>query len=282
MCPLPLYHVGGLAILFRCLEAGATMVVPDPSWSITEAVRRLHPTVVSMVPTQLRRCLEDSDADFSRLRRVLMGGAPLPDTLQKAALVRGIPLAWSYGMTETASQIAATRPGQPVEAAGALLPHAEVRIGEDQEILVRGPSVAMGEWSEEGIRPLVDENGWLHTRDRGRFEGEMIRVDGRLDRMFISGGENIQPEAIEAALLSLEGVTAAVVVPLPDAEFGERPAAWVQGGWGEASVETWISGLRECLPGYMIPVHFEPWEPGQGLKPDREALRREMATRYRK
>lgn len=247
-CDLPFYHVGGLAIIFRCVLAGAALAFTDKA-----AVTHL-----SLVPTQLKRMLRGNMP--GRLKRILLGGAPLPSSLIEEACRRGLPIASSYGMTETASQIAATPPGEAVRGAGRVMSHAEVKISEQGEIRVRGASVSAA---------CLAEDGWLHTGDCGRLEAGILYVEGRMDRQFISGGENIQPEEIEKALMRLEGITQAVVRPVDDGEFGQRPVAWVDAAWQEE----WERNLREILPGYMVPVRFERLPEGSGLKPKLGELR---------
>jgi O-succinylbenzoic acid--CoA ligase len=99
-----------------------------------------------------------------------------------------------------------------------------------------------------------------------------LRVWGRKDNLFISGGENIQPEEIEEALCRLEGVEEAVVVPVPDAEFGNRPVAFVRTAAGE--LEDLARALDPTLPRFKIPVAFHEWpEGGGGMKVNRRFLR---------
>lgn len=267
LCSLPLYHVGGLAILFRCLTSGATVCFPDAGQSLSESIRFFRPTHLSLVPTQLTRWLKDPEFDSSGIKRVLLGGAPLPEGLRRRAEEKGVPLAVSYGMTETASQVAATPPGETARGAGRPLGHAELRISEQGEILLKGPSVAVGILEEKGLVPITDQEGWLHTRDVGRIEEGLLMVEGRMDRQFISGGENIQPEQIERALLDLPEISEAVVVPIEDEEFGCRPFAWVDAELSGAEWERMKVELRKVLPGYMIPVGVSRLpEMGVGLK----------------
>ena len=270
LCQLPLYHVGGLAILFRCLAAGATVCFSSQGTSVSEAVNEMNPSHLSLVPTQVHRWIEDPDFDPRHVKRVLIGGAPLSERLRKRAEERGVPLAISYGMTETASQVSATPPGEEALGAGGILSHAEMKLSENNEILVRGPSVAMGSITKHGITSITDHDGWLHTHDCGRIEEGILYVEGRMDNQFISGGENIQPEAIEQALLELDGITEAVVVPKEDEEFGSRPLAWVDVTLEPKQVEEWGRELRKKLPGYMIPVEYRTLPEQVGLKRNRE------------
>ena len=273
LCPLPLYHVGGLAIVFRCLLAGATVCFPESRWTISDAVSFFKPTHLSMVPTQLRRWMTEPGFDPSGCTRVLLGGAPVPDDLRKAAEQRGVPLAVSYGMTETASQVTATVPGDLPVGAGKPLKHAQVGISEEGELLVKGSSVAMGMLDASGITPLVDEQGWLRTRDCGRMEDDVLYVEGRKDLQFISGGENIQPEVIERTLMDLSDISEAVVVPKPDVEFGARPVAWVDVEVTSDRVQEWNRALRKELPGYMIPVEYRRLQELKGVKRRRGELK---------
>jgi len=252
LCPLPLYHVGGLAIVFRCVLAGATVVFPEAEASLSQSIENQRPTHLSLVPTQLFRLLRERPP--TGLKRILLGGAPLPDSLLELCRTLGLPLATSYGMTETASQIAATPPGESVVGSGKILSHAEVKISDEDEILIRGESVSAKH---------LQADGWLHSGDKGRLEDGILFVEGRLDRQFISGGENIQPEQIETALMNLKGITQAVVIPVEDKDFGHRPKAFVDVDWKSE----WELELRKTLPGYMIPIAYEKISESIGLKP---------------
>jgi O-succinylbenzoic acid--CoA ligase len=269
LCSLPLFHVGGIAILFRCVLAGGAAGFGEAGSEWTKALEPLGITHLSLVPTQLRRWMR-SDA-FARssisVKRVLTGGAPMPEGLLAEAEAAGVPVAVSYGMTETASQIAATPPGEPARGAGRILPHARVRISEEGEIQVKAGSV------QESM--LTD--GWLRTGDCGRLEGDLLFVEGRMDRQFISGGENIHPEEIERELRDCTGAVCAVVA-VSDPEFGLRPAAWLDEEVTEEKVNEWNQSLRLRLPGYMIPVIYKTLPVQTGLKPDLVRLQHEMES----
>lgn len=270
---LPLYHVGGLSIIFRCLLAGATIVLPKPGVGLGESIREWGATHVSLVATQLRRLLRE-DADGGGLEAVLMGGGPIPPSLVKEAVARGLPVYTSYGLTEMASQVTATPPGateKQLRTAGRVLPHREVCVSGGGEILVRGRTLFVGyvEGGETG-RPFGEE-GWFATGDVGELDNEgYLTVTGRLDNLFVSGGENVQPEEIEAALLRLEAVEEAAVVPVADSEFGARPVAFVRmsGETGDPAC-----ALEPVLPRFKIPKTFHDWEGTGGMKPDRIALK---------
>jgi o-succinylbenzoate---CoA ligase len=272
---LPLYHVGGLSILFRCLLAGATVALPRLGTSLGTDIAGFGATHVSLVSTQLSRLLREG-ADLGGLEAVLMGGGPVPPSLVDEALACGLPIHTSYGLTEMASQVTTTPPGAPREelrTAGRALPSREVSISERGEILVRGETLFAGYIEGEGLDRPLDTDGWFHTGDLGRVdENGCLRVGGRMDNLFISGGENVQPEEIEEALCRLEGIDEAVVVPVPDEEFGARPVAFVRASGREA--EELAQELEPVLPRFKIPISFYPWpkEARGGMKVDRAAL----------
>jgi O-succinylbenzoic acid--CoA ligase len=272
---LPLYHVGGLSILFRCLLAGATVALPEPGVGLGESVSKLGVTHVSLVSTQLRRLLDEGTVP-SGLKAVLMGGGPIPPSLVDESLARGgLPIHTSYGLTEMASQVTSTPPGASrgeLRTAGRSLPYREVRVSEDGEILVRGPTLFAGYLEGEIPKLPLDEEGWFHTGDLGEMDaGGRLAIVGRRDNMFVSGGENVQPEEIEAALCRIEGVEEAVVVPVPDPEFGARAVAFVRKG---GRVGDLAQKLKKSLPGFKIPKAFHNWEGSGGMKPDRASLAR--------
>lgn len=280
---LPLYHVGGLSIVFRCLISGAAMVIPEPGIPLGEAITSTGATHVSLVATQLRRLLSEGGLPGG-LKAVLMGGGPVPDSLVDEAIASGLPIHTSYGLTEMASQVTTTPPdaSRPaLHTSGRVLPHREVSVAEDGEILVRGDTLFAGYVAGDGVDRRLDDEGWFHTKDLGELDPEgYLRVTGRRDNQFISGGENVQPEEIEAALCRVEGVEEAVVVPVSDEEFGERPVAFVRAPGGlPAGLE---KSLEPVLPRFKIPVAFHEWPEFaglEGMKPDRAAFR-ELA-RYR-
>lgn len=276
---LPLYHVGGLGVLFRALLSGACLAAPSPGLDVVEAVISTHSTHVSMVPTQLHRFLEHPRAAEAAklLQVVLLGGAPIPRELVDRALKAGLRVHATYGLTETASQVCTVgrfaSPHQRIHSDGDVLQHRSVRVDEAGRIFVKGHILAKGVWGENGIAALPLEDGWYRTGDLGILEQGTLTVTGREDNLFISGGENIQPEEIERALLAITGAAAAVVTPLADPEFGARPLAWIALPDPAARAAEWEARLRERLPGYMIPVAYRELPPDAGLKPDRAALK---------
>ena len=280
---LPLFHVGGLSIIFRCLFGGGAMVLEDRTVSITEQIVRDRVTHLSLVPTQLVRLLNDdlvSEA-AGHLKIVLVGGGPIPDQLLDQARRNGLKVYPTYGSTEMASQIATAGPGH--ENCMKALTHRELKIADDGEILVRGQTLGWGQKSGANWNLLSTASGWFHTGDVGQLDDHScLSVTGRLDNMFISGGENIHPEKIELALIEIEGIDRAVVVPVEDDEFGHRPVAFVKTHNGSSPLtddqtpvrdnDSLRTKLEPMLPRFMLPVAFLGWPEeyaDPGLKLDR-------------
>jgi len=276
---LPLYHVGGLAVLVRCVLAGATVVLADHETPTDETIADHGVTHASFVATQLLRILRDGSDALVGMKAILLGGSAIPPGLLAEAYRRGLPIHTSYGMTEMASTVTATPPGAGLDAlgtSGVVFPHRELILADDGEILVRGATLFAG-YAESDTVERPDRDGWFPTGDLGvwaEIDGRrMLRVAGRKDHLFISGGENVQPEEVEAALGRIEGIRRAVVVPVADAEFGQRPVAFVEAeNWAP---DAWRAALAGSLARFKIPVAFHPWpeDTCAGMKIDRAALR---------
>ncbi len=304
---LPVYHVGGLGMVIRVLVTGGTLVFPEPSRSPAEIIGEEKINHCSMVPTQLDRYLTDGGQRHD-LKSLLLGGGPLPEALIGRAVEKDIPVAPSYGLTEMASTVAAVSPGEidvnRLCSAGSVLKHRKVRVADDGEILVRGETLCMGYVIVDSIKPVVDDDGWFHTGDLGEFRDGQLYVTGRKDNMFVSGGENVQPESIERVLASLDGISEAVVVPVDDDRYGARPFAFVAfddrdprdfGGLtrairdyvlltkGQAPLPVQVRReLKGKLPDYAVPVHIAEIPTGarEGIKVRRSLLVRYADERY--
>ena len=285
---LPLYHVGGLGIVFRCVLAGATVVVPEPGLAVGAAIQRYGITHVSLVAAQLRRLLgERAGAAPAGLKAVLVGGSAVPPSLISEAHARAYPVFTTYGLTEMTSQVTTTPPGAVLSrlgTAGRSLPYRRIRIAEDGEILVQGAVLFQGYLEDETLRRPVDADGWFHTGDRGVLDADgFLRVLGRADAMFISGGENIHPEEIEQALCTLDGVQQAVVVPVADAAFGQRPIAFVKTTGSFPTQVDFAARLEALLSRFKIPLAFYAWPDeaaSRNMKIDRAFFRRVAEERH--
>ncbi|MBX9923751.1 MAG: AMP-binding protein [Rhabdochlamydiaceae bacterium] len=250
---VPLFHVSGLSILFRCLQTASAIALPSD-------FSRENITHLSWVPTQLFRQL-DAKTLFPNLRCALIGGAPIGASLLQKAQEANLPLFLTYGMTEMASQITMTSNEDtllPLHL-GKALPGREIRFSQEGEILVRGACLFTGYDTEQGIyKPLI-EGSWFPTGDLGCVDlNGNLHHKGRKDHLFISGGENIYPEAIERALGTLPNVLHAIVVPQEDVEFGQRPVAFVHIQGDMPSKEEFHEKLSSLLPRFSLPVQFLP------------------------
>lgn len=278
---LPLYHVGGLGILFRCLLAGAAVVVPEHGEVASESISRYKVTHLSLVPAQLSELIASAPGSDSveRIKCVLVGGSSVPVNLIDDAVDGGLAVRTTYGSTEMASQVTTSAPGdsrQKLHTSGRLLRHRELRISDDKEILLRGKTLFKGYISSSGLVRPFDDDGWFRTGDMGRLDSEgYLVVSGRKDNMFISGGENIHPEEIEAHIRSVAGIDDAVVVAVDDATYGQRPVAFVK-ATGDYTVDAdkLLEYLRDRLPKYKMPVRIMDWPAADGgeMKPDRRYL----------
>ncbi len=225
---LPLYHIGGIAIIFRSLIAGATVVFPDSDESLSDAVSKYLITHISLVPAQLKTIL-DSKYNLDSLKAVLIGGSHVPEYMLKESLKQNLPLHTTYGLTEAGSQVTTTMPNDSLEnliTSGKLLNYRDLKISNDKEILIKGKTIFK---EQIGSDNPFDVEDWYHTGDLGEIdENGYLKVIGRKDNMFISGGENIHPEEIEKVLLILDYIEDAIVVPIEDSQYGFRPVAFVK------------------------------------------------------
>jgi O-succinylbenzoic acid--CoA ligase len=218
---LPLHHVAGLAILARA-RAGGHPVDVHARFDVDAAAaapERHGSTVVSVVPTMLHRLLA-AGAPLDAYRRIVVGGAPFPTRLRDRAAAAGAPVVDAYGLSETAGGVVLD--GQPV-------PGAEVDLGPDGEIRVRGPMVMRRyRFEPDATRAVLDRDGWLDTGDLGRRDerGRVLVVDRRRD-LVITGGVNVSPTAVEQVLVEHPSVAEVCVAGVPDEQWGERLVAYV-------------------------------------------------------
>ncbi|MEM7175147.1 MAG: o-succinylbenzoate--CoA ligase [Chlamydiota bacterium] len=261
---LPLYHIAGIAILFRTFLSGATLVLPtSASFNPTEIASQPI-SHLSLVPTQLYRLfdlpLAETKALMSHLKCVLLGGSAIVEELYSRGIAHGFPLYPTYGMTEMSSQITtATDRAAAFFSLGHPLPYRSCKIAVDGEIKVTGKTLFQGYLTRDHAldRPL-DPQGYFSTRDLGRYSPQVgLRFLGRKDRLFISGGENIHPEEIEHALMGIHGILDACVTPIKDEEFGMRPLAHIHTNQ-PMTPQRIKEILATKLPKYKIPIDFLP------------------------
>jgi o-succinylbenzoate---CoA ligase len=278
LCALPLSHVGGLSILVRSAIYATTAVVHErfETDRALAALEEQHVSLVSLVSTTLARLLDAGLRNPPALRCALTGGGPVPAALVQRARDAGVPVLETYGLTECCSQ-AATAPSAAVTARPAVAGRSSVttltpiagggdvpseigagvplfctraEIAPDGEILLSGPTVA---------RSAIAADGRLHTGDLGRIDAEgFLHVSGRKADTIVTGGENVAPSEVEAALEAHADVLEAAVVGREDPQWGEAVAAIVVTAPGSTVTE---SALREhCsarLAPYKVPKRVE-------------------------
>jgi O-succinylbenzoic acid--CoA ligase len=231
---LPLNHVGGLSIVVRSAIYATTALVHE-RWDtgrVLHALQHEDVTVVSLVPTTLARLLDAGLREPPELRTVLLGGAPIPPALAQRARAAGVSVTETYGLTETCSQV--TTGGRPLFCT-------RVRIADDGEIVVSGPTVAGG--------------GELHTGDLGALDerGHLV-VTGRKSDTIITGGENVAPTEVEAVLAEHPAVAEAAVHARADPEWGEAVVATVVLRDGAtASADDLRAHTAARLPPFKVP-----------------------------
>lgn len=243
-------HIGGVSIGYRCALAGATLLLHDAFDAA--AVGRdlwLHPvTHLSLVPPMLARILDLGLPVPPMLRVLLVGGQALSPALARRAVEAGWPLYVTYGMTETASQIATARvvPGAPIDPAlvGELLPGIEVDISDcgstPAPLRICGPMLMAGYANPTRTTGQGLDHGWLETADLACLsaQGE-LRILGRADDVLVIGGVNVSRARIEQALAEAPGVSDCVVIALDDPVWGHRLVAVFSGETDEKALECW-------------------------------------------
>jgi o-succinylbenzoate---CoA ligase len=205
-------------VIARAWRTGLPVEVHDRFDPAAVAGAAGRATLVSLVPTQLRRLLAGGD-HAARFRRVLLGGGPVPADLAADATSRGVHLVRTYGLTETFGGMA--HDGHPLEGA-------EVRVGPQGELLVRGPMLFRRYRGDPARTAAALRDGWLHTGDLGRVGPDgRVSVLGRRDDLIISGGVNVHPDELEAVLATHPGVAEVAVAGRADPEWGQRVTAFV-------------------------------------------------------
>ncbi len=273
---LPLFHIGGQSILWRCARADAAMLLHDgfDAAAVGADLQRHPVTHISLVPAMLAALLDRGIAPPASLRVALIGGAALSRPLYERATAAGWPLRPSYGMSESAALVAVHDPADGPWHEGLVgrpLPGVGVAIGDDGRIRLRGQQVMAGYLGGGGLDP----DGWLPSGDLGRFdEAGRLTVLGRADDMLISGGCNVHPQEIESCLAACPGVRDIAVSGRADPVWGDLIVALVVGPADLAALQT---HARRQLPSAAVPrhlIHVDRLPRNATGKLDRQTLRR--------
>jgi O-succinylbenzoic acid--CoA ligase len=265
---LPVSAIAGLQVLCRGLLAGTPATVPAGGETLAAAVARMPAgrRYTAVVPTQLRRYLDAEPDALRAFDAVLVGGAATDPALLDRARQAGVAVVTTYGMTETAG--GCVYDGEPLPGVG-------IRVtGEGVELT--GPTLALGYRLDPEATAASFVDGWFRTRDAGSLHEGRLTVHGRLDDVVISGGVNVAPSAVEAALREHPDVADAVVFGRPDPEWGQRVVAAVVPAEGAApSLEALRPWVAERLGAPAAPRALHVLEAFPLLhtgKPDRRAL----------
>ncbi len=269
LVPLSIHHMGGIGPVLKGPLYGTTVVIREgfDGGGVVDDIDRHDVTGVSLVPTMLRRMLDSRGTLSDSLRIVLLGGAPAPTSLLERCRNYSIPVFPTYGMTETASQIATASPSEAFDNLGTVgrpLMWTSVRVvdedggelppGETGELVVSGPTVTPGYYGDAAATDDAFCPYGLKTGDVGyRDDAGRVFVLNRKDDRIITGGENVDPGEVVDVIRSHQDVEDAAVVGLPDAEWGEQVAALVVPANGSLSADTVAAHSRSHLAGFKVP-----------------------------
>jgi fatty-acyl-CoA synthase len=255
-----LIHASGTFVLPYWLRGGAAAVLPgfQPT-QFLDAIEEHGVTATNAVPTMLGALLQEQPRELPTLRTLVYGASPAPRALIERCIDRFGPiLVQYYGQTEAPLCISVLRPedhtGERFLSCGQPAVEAEVRLDDEtQEILVRAPFAAAGYHGDDELhRETFLSDGWVRTRDVGRFDGDgFLYLIDRTSDMIVTGGYNVYPREVEDALAAHPRVKEAVVVGAPDEQWVEAVTAFVVAdGVDEAEL---IAHCRACLAAYKAP-----------------------------
>ncbi len=244
----PLFHIGGLNVTTLVVwHKGGEIVLHrgfDPV-AVLEAIPAHGITNMFGVPAMflfMSQLPQFETTDFSSIRVVVVGGAPVPEPLTKLYLAKGVPFAQGYGLTETAPMATFLLPDYALTKVGSAgfapmytqvktfdSEGAETPTGERGEICIKGPNVMAGYWNRpDATAEAIDSEGWFHSGDLGYFDDDgFLFVVDRLKDMVISGGENVYPAEVESALYEHPAIREVAVIGMPDERWGEAVTAVV-------------------------------------------------------
>ncbi|MBP9854674.1 MAG: o-succinylbenzoate--CoA ligase [Candidatus Omnitrophica bacterium] len=283
MFSLPAYHVSGLSILWRTILAGASIQTVNDKIDFVQNIIKFKPTHISLVPTQLIKCMRNVQCRkiLSKMKSVLVGGSAIDPNLIKKAIEHQLPIYISYGLTEMSSQVATSKKIRELIDVNSVkvLKYRKLKIDSQGSILVKGETLFKGYYRRGNIKKMVDKSGWYKTGDLGEFSKKNgLKVLGRSDNMFISGGENIQPEQIEREILQQGSVEQVLVISVKDLTFGHRPVAFLKMAKGKRfSRKKLVDDLSLRIERYKIPdqfYYFPKEKVSSGIKVSRAELKK--------
>lgn len=290
---MPLGHVAGLSILWRSVLLGITVRLHHgaDATRIAGAIVRGECTQLSLVARTLSLVVDFMEAQgrsaHPSFRFVLLGGGQIPEALLARCRALGLAVAPTFGMSEGCSQLLTQAPTLDAVGygAGAPLGFTSAKLDDDGQLLVHGPTIFAGYMVErDGVLVLAPHQGWFETGDFAQPAalGRGFEIVARRQDRIVTGGENVAPAEVEAALLMFDGVAEACVVGLPDAQWGQRVVAVVVAAPGvdELDLEALDAHCRARLSAFKLPRQIWRWEAlpkGALEKVSREAVRQRLS-----
>ncbi len=250
LCVLPLYHVSGLMQFLRSFLTNGIFIVQ--SWKTLETEFDPQDFFISLVPTQLQQLMIHADW-LAKFKTILLGGAPAWSDLLQEARSRNLPIAPTYGMTETASQIATLKPADflsGIDGCGRVLPHADITIVA-QKLSIQSKSLMLGYYPNLLNQPKFDPDDLGYFDDR-----QFLHLIGRDSNKIISGGENIFPSEVEAAVRSTKLVQDIYVLGTSDPIWGQSVTAIFVPCDETVTIEQLKTALQSRLAAFKYPKRW--------------------------
>ena len=257
LCCLPLYHIGGLAVMLRALIFGfsVNLVSTFEAQMVLDTIIKYPVSIISLVPTMLKRILdlEGGLKAIKSLRWILLGGGPSPEYLLDLCIKEKLNIVKVYGMSETCSGTVGLKLlDEPQNKLYAGRPFNGAKIWtENNELYISGPMVMKGYVGEAAT------NGHHNSHDLGQVDnGNMVFLDIRRKDLIITGGENVNPLEVEEALLQIEGITDAAVIGVEDVEWGEKVVAYIVNSEFGIRNSEFRMKLKGRISDFKIPKEF--------------------------
>jgi long-chain acyl-CoA synthetase len=283
LAPIPYFHVSGLGLAFAANLTGSALLLDmatEPTALVSLLVQRKvsHAVVVPTLAQRIVNLPAARDADWSALRYLIYGSAPMPlPVIQKATELLGCKFLQSYGLTESTGGVTVLWPDdhlpepgleQQLKSVGRAMPGVKLRVadpvtledvpvGVRGEVLIGGGHLMHGYWRKPGVTAAtITDDGWLRTGDGGSFDDRgYLYLHDRIKDMIITGGENVYPVEVESVLTAHPGVAEIAVIGIPSEEWGESPYAIVVRMPGsEVTADELIRYARERLAHFKCPV----------------------------
>ncbi len=258
LCCLPMTHIGGLAVIIRALIYGFSVNIAESFSSelLYQILSKDPVTLISLVPTMLQRIIDQPDGlqYLKSLRAILLGGGPASDNLLENCLNEKLNVVKTYGMTETCSGIVGLKIlDQPEKKQFTGVPFKDVTLKiVNEEIVVSGPMVMKGYLNHS------EANGIHNSRDLGWIDDGTLFLEMRRKDLIITGGENVNPKEVEELLKSFDGINDAVVVGVPDEEWGQLVTAYLTSENSKPDIKNITNHLKDRIASFKIPkvIHF--------------------------